>query len=556
MKTIAIPVSVFQVECEIASGRPFSIVERTIVRSISVGNDEYDRLLEDLCLHPRIVAEALTSLFEAGIIEFQEGTGAYSITPLGAEALHDTQFIPSTLRLMRRPYRIVVERLTGLADVGSNVTFERTNELRDHGVAILAPSDVDPTPGRHVVRHLVERQLQPGEWVRSVGRPEPEFRYNSSVQADLQDGRVERLRSPEWVRALTFALRDRGFDLAEPAPREPLRPWISVAPHMLRAVSGASEHAALIEDFLKRSAGYVFIHSAFLTGKCAEQLVQPITSALHRGVDVLLARGGTEEVSPADNDGVAVFKKLSYDERLSKGRFYFESYPTASHAKILVRDGEEVCIGSYNWLSGRPDSSRAELSLCISCPEFAAVVGDAAADLFREGSVAWPAQIMRTRVKHKVSNTTNVGMEIRLVMDAENRDCLFDYLDNSSKRLLIFSDKVTSKEDSLLHDKLLRSAHMLSAYSGLVIRFNSTDGDNAPILEGLTLAGASVTQDGSNHSKALVSDDARALVTSFNLLSFGGHSSRRGSAFEVGVEIRNSDGEPNFIKTLFGGLYH
>ena len=218
MKTIAIPVSVFQAECEIASGRPFSIVERTIVRSIADENDEYDSLVEDLGLHPRIVAEALTSLFEAGIIEFREGTGAYSITPIGAEALRDTQFIPSTLRLTRRPYRIVVERLTGLADVGSNVTFERTNELRDRGVTILAPSDLDPTPGRHIVRHLVERQLQPGEWVRSVGRPEPEFRYNSSVQADLQDGRVERLRSAEWVRALTFALRDRGFDLAEPAP--------------------------------------------------------------------------------------------------------------------------------------------------------------------------------------------------------------------------------------------------------------------------------------------------------------------------------------------------
>ena len=311
----------------------------------------------------------------------------------------------------------------------------------------------------------------------------------------------------------------------------------------------------VIEDLLERSAGYVFIHSAFLTGTRAEQLVQPITRALRRGVDVLLARGGTEEASAADSEGVAVFKKLSYDERLSKGRFYFEQYPTASHAKLLVRDGEEVCIGSYNWLSTRPDSSRAEFSLCVSSPEFAAVVGDAAADLFREGSVSWPAQIMRTRVKHEPSTDARGNISIRLVMDAENRDCLFDYLDTSTERLLIFSDKVTAREDPLLRDKLLRSAHSLSTHSGLVVRFSATDGDHAPILQGLTDAGANVVQDGSNYSKALVSDDLRALVTSFNLLSFGGHSSRRASTFEVGVEVRTSNAESNSLRTLFASLY-
>jgi hypothetical protein len=114
MKTIAIPVSVFQVECEIASGRPFSIVERTILRSIAVGNDEYESLIEDIALHPRIVAEALTALFVAGIIEFRSGTGTFSITVAGREALRDAEFIPSTLRIVRKPYRVVVERVIPL----------------------------------------------------------------------------------------------------------------------------------------------------------------------------------------------------------------------------------------------------------------------------------------------------------------------------------------------------------------------------------------------------------------------------------------------------------
>jgi predicted transcriptional regulator len=342
MKTIAIPVSVFQVDCEIASGRPFAMVERTILRSISAGNDEYERLIEDLGLHPRIVAEALTTLFEAGIIEFRHGTGAFSITPMGQEAIHDADFIPPTLRSVRKPYTIVVERITGLADVGSNLTYERIDELRGRSVSILPPSDIDATPSRNSVRQLIERRLQAGEWVRSVGHPDSIYRYSSCVQLDLREGRLEGIRSPEWVRGLTLALRERGFNLAEPDPLDPDVPWVGVAWSDVRAVRGADEHSVALHEILERSSTYVFIHSAFLTGSRASELAGPIAQALRRGVDVLIARGGTEEPEASDKEGVDVFKKLAYDERTARGRFFFERHPTGSHAKVLVRDAEEV----------------------------------------------------------------------------------------------------------------------------------------------------------------------------------------------------------------------
>jgi hypothetical protein len=346
MKTVAIPVSVFRVDCEIASGRPFSMVERTILRSIAFGNHDYEDLINDICLHPRVTAEALTALFEAGIINFQQETGGFLITDQGTAAVEDASFIPTTLRMVRKSYRVVVERITGLADIGTNVTFERTDELRDRGVAIIAPSDINPVPARSNVRQLVQRQLQAGEWVRSVGPPRPEFQYNQSVQVDLRGGRIERLRSSEWTRALGLALRERGFDLIEPEPTEPRNPWIGVDHSRLRVISGVASHSKFLEELLSRATSYVYIHSGFLTGARAQELVEPIRLALRRGVDVLLLRGGTEEGSASDNEGVLVFRKLSYDERGAPGRFFFGPYPTGSHAKILICDGEEICIGS------------------------------------------------------------------------------------------------------------------------------------------------------------------------------------------------------------------
>jgi len=556
VKTIGIPVSVFRVECEIASGRPFAMAERTVLKSIAAGNIEFEALVTDLSLHPRLVAECLTALFEAGIVEFQQGSGAFSITLIGNEALANAEFIPSTLRSVRKPFDIVVDRVTGLAEVNSYVTFERIDELRDRVTMILPPSDIDPTPGRSAIRRLIERRaLRSGEWVRSVGHPEPRFRYNSAVQVDVRDGRIERLRSTEWVRALTQALRERGFDLTQPSPVEPDLPWVSVTPRDVRTVSSAAEHAQVLERVLEQATKCVLIHSAFLTGTRAEQLVRPIARTLERGLDVIVARGGSHESTQADEQGAVIFRKLAYDHRMARGRFFFEPYPTGSHSKILVWDWENVCIGSFNWLSTRPESPRPELSLLVSSTDLAVTVCDVAADLFREDHVAWPAQVLRSRAGSGLNGgTENAELAVRLVADADNRECLFAYLEQAQDRLVVTSDKVTAREDPLLREKLLQRARALATRSRLTIRFNAVDGDRAPMLDGLRDAGAMIVEDGKNHAKVLLRDDTRALVTSYNLLSFGGRSGRRSSGFELGLELRTPRPAPELFQRLFAAL--
>jgi hypothetical protein len=527
-----------------------------VLHSVHAGNDTFESVVADIRVHPRIVAECLSVLFESGILEFRADGGLFSVTTLGQQALTDTQFIPATLHSLRRSYLIVVERLTGLAETSSQVTFERSDQLRAKGVTVLPPSNVDPTPGRSAIRRLVEKTLRPGEWVRSVGHPSPVNRYNAGVEIDIHSGRIERLRSTEWARRLAPVLIDRGFELAEPAIGEPASPWISIPLAAVRAVSGPREHAVLIERAFSEASSYVLIHSAFLSGARVRELGGMIREALRRGVDVILARGGTEDASTRDDEGVQLLQSLAAENRSARGRFFFESFPTRSHAKILIWDGNFACVGSFNWLSAGAASKRQEFSLLVESADLSSKLSDFAADFCREDEAAWPSQLLRARGGVSLESSSQEGLcSARLVVDMENRDAVFGYLDEANDSVFIAADRVSPKPDPFLHLRLSQAAQKLASCSGLSLRVCELESENPPVFEGLEKAGATIKIDGVNHAKVIVMDSASALVTSFNLLSFGGHSKSRSSGYELGLEIRAGSGSGSFIRDLFKPLF-
>jgi hypothetical protein len=265
-----------------------------------------------------------------------------------------------------------------------------------------------------------------------------------------------------------------------------------------------------------------------------------------------VARGGGEESTGTDDEGVATFRNLADGSRQARGRLYFEPYPTGSHSKILLRDWEHACIGSFNWLSARPDSPRPELSLLVSNADVAVAICDIAADLLRDDRVGWPAQVLRSRAISASRNSDKPeGLAVRIVEDGDNRECLFAYLEQVEERLLITSDKITGREDPMLHERLLQAARSLKAHSGLTIRYCVKDAEHAPLLVGLADAGATVIEDGLNHMKVLMRDNLRALVTSFNLLSFGGRPGRRPSGFELGIELRIGSNAQELLAKLY-----
>ena len=529
------------------------MTERTILHSIAAGHLGFEDLMDDLKLHPRILSECLAALFEAEIIEFREGSRTFGITPLAREALQDPEFVPSTLRVEPWTAKIVVDRVTGLADLAKNVSYMRTDELVQRGIRFVEPSDIDPTPGRSVVEALVQadRGGKSNEWVRSYGRPRPIHSYNSVVQVDIDGGRVQGLRSAQWRWALAQALGARGLQSFEEPKPEPAAAWIRVPRADLRAIWGAEEHSRIIEEALSTAYNYVFIHSAFLTGRRTTELAEHISRAVARGVDVIVARGVSGDESTSDEEGIVALRKLAYDVSGFKGRFSFELYPTGSHAKILLRDDKEVIIGSFNWLSTPRDSRRQELSLRLFSVPLAEQLCDIAADLLHGRGALWPAQVLRKRRREHTSFAKGTDdLSVRVLVGAESRACLFEYAEAARQRLLIYSDKVTSRSDPMLHEKLFEAARTLALRGGLNLRYASIDGEGAPLLDGLAAVGARLSGDGLNHAKGIVMDSQCALVTSFNLLSFGGQSMQRSAASEIGIEVKAALPDPVFFDEL------
>ena len=70
---IAIPVALYRVPYETTTGRPFSTAERTVLSCVDAGLRTFDAVHAEMALHPRIVAECVTTLFETGLLEFDAG---------------------------------------------------------------------------------------------------------------------------------------------------------------------------------------------------------------------------------------------------------------------------------------------------------------------------------------------------------------------------------------------------------------------------------------------------------------------------------------------------
>ena len=214
MNAFGIPVAIYEVECEIANGRPFSIAERTVLQEIAIGQWDVDQIACNMGIHPRIAEESVAALFEAGLLEFDQRVGGLVPTPLGWTAVKDSTFLPDSLAVVRRPFWILVDWLTGTLELRSQVTCTG-QDLKERGVTCLPPENIDARPGRAAIRSLLERRgvVRAHEWVRSVGGPTCVSYFGSAVRVDVDGGRLVGIRSVEWCRGLETYLEGLGIPI-------------------------------------------------------------------------------------------------------------------------------------------------------------------------------------------------------------------------------------------------------------------------------------------------------------------------------------------------------
>ena len=63
-----IPISLFFVKYKVGQGRPFSILEKTVLNAIDENITTIDKMYNTLFVHRRIILETLVTLTQSGMI--------------------------------------------------------------------------------------------------------------------------------------------------------------------------------------------------------------------------------------------------------------------------------------------------------------------------------------------------------------------------------------------------------------------------------------------------------------------------------------------------------
>ena len=282
-----VPVSRFCITYEVAAGRPFSQLERLILRAIREGTTDLVELQKTFEVHPRLLIEALVTLTHAGWLAVgsvdREG---FVLTAEGSEAAGSDR-PPSTTEVSTRQAFVVMERLTGALISNEEVRFASRKDLdRVWEQAVRLPAEVaDNRLDEGQVQHLLPRRK--GEWVRWIG-PIDMMSKNAHwlpVNVDLDSGAVvglpdawtSRLRSSVVAGAQRFANGLSGEARA--------RKWNITPPRRPPAPNGEGDDDALSLPFPGWQTA-ISETDIFFTGEDHDRL---LTAALEEGRSILVA---------------------------------------------------------------------------------------------------------------------------------------------------------------------------------------------------------------------------------------------------------------------------
>ena len=577
---VLVPLSRFRITYEIAAGRPFSQLERMILRAIKDGASELAELRDTFQVHPRLLIEGLVTLTHAGWLSIGgPGHEGFVLTSGGNEAATSDR-PPSTTEVSSRQASVVMERLTGALISNSDVRFTSRNELDhvwDH-VVKLAAEVTDNRLDEGQVQHLLPRQQ--GEWVRWIG-PIDMLTKDANwlpVNVEIQPENVVGLPDP-WVprlqktimakahraveaesldqkgRSLSWPLGGQKLSRAgsdEDGPetlRVPPLSWSSTVSKDDFCFT-ANDHEKLAVAAFGEAQTSILVASAFANTEKLELLRECIDATLERGVNIDLLWGYTAEGGQNRRALIEWLSKVAYRaKRDGWGLLRFNKEPSDSHGKLLLWDGPtgfNACIGSYNWLSTLVSQDEASLprnvTVQISEPAIVAALARCAAgfwsavetDVLLSTADRWRRVAADLDMVAAHEDTPIANAKVRLILDREHDALLHDWMSKAQSRFLVASHKLgAASETHLVNADVERP----SSFDFNVL-YGQTDEDET----GLAIVDKLVRRTGGVlrhvphfHATALISDTS-ACVTSYNFLSadpFGTSKKTR----EIGLVI-------------------
>lgn len=381
---VAVPVLHGRRRFHFDKGRPWSVIEHTLLFSLTLSSATANELSESGNIPKRVVIEALIRLMRAGWVEMiQNASGVlFKATKNGIAAAAKDE-LPNVPRRLSRNMNFVVDQITGTIYRSRELPFLHTHMVEDRAkreriVWLKRPS----TTQVGEVRPLVEALFMDDEKFVSMDScgDRPAERWSLVTVRDGEPDGLNRRAPAALIEAVKAA--------AAKAPTRPEAETIvsiqgspgsvsaqktSLAEHEVNIsakdlILGGEEHKNAFKAALKKARHRVVIHSTFIAENRFNELLPDIVSALARGavVEILWGQDGNAEGARSTRNAVKQIKK-SLDAK-DIDRINLHPFSTNSHSKILLADEGtpfqySAIVGSCNWLSSQFTSFEASIRL-------------------------------------------------------------------------------------------------------------------------------------------------------------------------------------------------
>ena len=571
--TILLPATPFRCRYEVAWGRPFSPLERMVMRAVREQSArDIEELREIFHVHRRLLIEAVVTLIQAGWLAL-DGERGFVLTSEGAAAGVDSE--PTTVISEPRNATVWMERVTGGVVRGRDVQFVNQRDLGEawDNARRMRP-EFDNRLDEGQIQHLLPRQKD--EWVRWIGPIEPEAigRYWLQVNVERDTGAIlgvpdvwlTRLR--EEILGVAGVVSDSGDCVdatrrwwiegagAKEQPSGPEAAWSTHIRNTDLFVS-VREHEDLLSRALRGAQERVVIASAFVSIEKLEHMAPRLREALFRNVDIDMLWGYGSSLDGEGNEAASRWlKKFSRQCSVdgAGGTIRVNRRPSTSHAKLLLWDDADgavvAAVGSYNWLSANPERRSVNVTVRLRERRLVSALSRCAASLWSNaeeaGGLVATADRWRTiaaELEKRAVSTPKDGAEencrVSLVMDRGHDGLLRRWMQAAERSLLVVSHKLGNVAQTRLMSARAKSHASDFVFEAVYGQSVANEGVLEKCSEIVRQAGGTLRCAPEVHAKVIVRDDA-VCVTSYNPLSTDPVGRARYSR-EIGVVIEGRE---------------
>lgn len=466
-----LPVSKYRVQYQIATGRPYSALERLVLEAVSAGQRTLDGLCDTFQIHRRVVVEAIVTLMKAGWLALHP-EGSFVVTELGTTILsHGADALPPSIQIEERESYVILERVQGQVAKNSDVDYKPRSKLKDRWEAgvLMRKGEQENSVQPGMIESLLYRDRENGEWIRWIG-PIHVVRDNVDFAVVHVDPDREIITGipPQWEALLKQDLLDRARrrqrELHAVPPDDPtLKQMVRRGPpqaevetgdadhHLIRLdpgdlINGPHAHRTVLSAWLRSAQSYLAIASASLSEETIAALQPELLAAVKRGIllDVVWGMAGALGHGAA----LKILKKLEYDSLRDggPGRLLVNHRPVVTHAEMLLGDPNgafAAMVGGHPLLH---DDGAPALSIHLRHPGPLSRLCHVLADLgARDPHLADGAGIRLLRngaaalERRLLSETLTGDTEVRLVIDRQHGQLLRELAKRPPTKLWIAS---------------------------------------------------------------------------------------------------------------------